>query len=266
MSKKIIDCFIFYNEIELLNYRLNVLNKVVDKFVIVEATHTFSGEKKQMYFKENENTFETFKEKIIHIVVDDLPYKSTTNNSGNAWFNEHCQRNSISLGINQINLDDEDIIIITDADEIPDPNTLLKIKNNEISVDINALELDLYYYNLNSKFIRKWNLSKIISYKKYKEISISCNDIRSLDVPSIKNGGWHLSYFGDAIFIKNKIEAFSHQELNNEYFKDISRIEKNIKSSTDLYDRSDQILTSVLLKDNNYLPIEYEKYLQKYYL
>ena len=75
MTIKIIDCFIFYNELELLTYRINILNDVVDYFVIVESTHTFIGKEKKLYFDENKNLFEKFKKKIIYIIVDDFPYK-----------------------------------------------------------------------------------------------------------------------------------------------------------------------------------------------
>jgi beta-1,4-mannosyl-glycoprotein beta-1,4-N-acetylglucosaminyltransferase len=266
IDKKIIDCFIFYNELDLLNYRLNILNNVVDYFIIVEATHTFTGRCKSLIYNENKHLFEKYQDKIILITVDDLPYKYPNINFSNneQWTNEHYQRNCIHNGLNKLILTDKDIIIISDLDEIPDPDTLLKIKKGDVDIEINILELDFYYYNLNSKFKNKWDLSKIISYKKYKELSISCNAIRGYSCLSIKNGGWHLSYFGDSTFIKNKIEAFSHQELNNDKFKNIENINKHIQNCSDLFDRYDCNITHISIKDNNYLPPEYEKYLHKF--
>ena len=70
MSKRIIDCFIFYNELDMLEYRLNVLNDVVDLFILVEATHTFVGNSKQLYYQENKERYQKFHNKIIHIIVD----------------------------------------------------------------------------------------------------------------------------------------------------------------------------------------------------
>jgi len=156
------------------------------------------------------------------------------------------------------------LLIISDLDEIPDPYTLNKIKRSEIIIDINILEMDLYYYNLNTKFKNKWPLCKILSYKKYKELNISCEDIRQKQCSVISKGGWHLSYFGDKYFIQNKINNFSHQELNVSDFTDLSNIEEKVKNSRDLYDRNFDI-EKIKIEDNIYLPIEYNKYLNKYY-
>jgi beta-1,4-mannosyl-glycoprotein beta-1,4-N-acetylglucosaminyltransferase len=266
MVLKIIDCFIFYNELELLTYRLNVLNPLVDYFVIVESTHTFTGKEKKLYYNENKNLFENFKEKIIHIVVDDLPYKYPNVNFDNReqWKNEYFQRNAISRGIDNIQLSNDDLIIVSDLDEIPDPSTLDNIKKGDIKVHINAFEMDMYYYNLNTKFNDKWYYSKIMSYKIYKENGIKCNDCRTFNVEIIKQSGWHLSYFGDSNFIKNKIIHFSHQELNTDNFTNISKIEERVKKSGDLYDRNEKI-ERIEIKNNRYLPPEYDKYLINYF-
>ena len=264
---KIIDCFIFYNELDLLTYRLNLLNNIVDYFIIVESTHTFVGKEKNLVFNENKHLFENFSTKIIHIIVDDLPYKYTNINIDTSlvWANEFFQRNAISRGINCVNdLSSSDVIIISDLDEIPDPNTLDKIVKGDIIVDINILGMDLYYYNLNTRFTSTWTLCKIISYKKYTELNINCNDIRNYQCSTILNGGWHLSYFGDKLFIQNKILNFSHQELNNSNFTDLEKIEERVKNSSDLYDRN-FTLEKIKIEDNKYLPPDYHKYLNKYY-
>jgi beta-1,4-mannosyl-glycoprotein beta-1,4-N-acetylglucosaminyltransferase len=264
---KIIDCFIFYNELDLLIYRFNLLNNIVDYFIIVESTHSFIGKKKNLVFNENKHLFEKFTNKIIHIIVDDFPYKYHNVNidSNDVWNNEFFQRNAISRGINYIkDLSQSDLIIISDLDEIPDPYTLDKIKKGSIIVDINKLEMDLYYYNLNTRFKSKWMLCKIISYKKYNELNISCNEIRNTDCSNISNGGWHLSYFGDKYFIQNKIKNFSHQELNIDEYTDLEKIEERIQNSKDAFDRNFDI-EKIKIEDNTYLPIDYSKYLNKYY-
>lgn len=264
---KLVDCFIFYNEIDLLTYRLNILNDVVDYFVIVESRHTFIGKEKSLTFNENKYLFEKFNDKIIHIIVDDFPFKYPNVNikKKDVWANENFQRDQIKRGIEQLELNDEDIISITDLDEIPNPDTLLKIKNKEISVDIHILQMDFYYYNLNSKLQYLWNHAKIIEFKTYKELSLSCNSIRHYNnCQVINNGGWHLSYFGDSKYIKNKIENFSHQEYNNDYYTNIEKIESRIKNCTDIYNRNDIQIIKIPIKDNTYLPPEYEKYLTKY--
>lgn len=160
---KIIDCFIFYNELDLLNYRLNILNNIVDYFIVVEATHKHNGKEKNLIYEENKNKFDSFKNKIIHIILDDFPYKfpNINNNNDEPLKNEIYQRNAIKLGIDKLILNDDDIIHISDLDEIPDPNILTKVKNNQINITINTLELDLYYYNLNSK-LNCISVSKLI--------------------------------------------------------------------------------------------------------
>jgi beta-1,4-mannosyl-glycoprotein beta-1,4-N-acetylglucosaminyltransferase len=262
---KIIDCFTFYNELDLLNYRLNILNEVVDYFIIVEATHTHIGNEKKLLYNENKHLFEKFQNKIIHIIVDDFPYKYQITNGKDQWVNENFQRNSIIRGLNQLKLEDQDIIIISDLDEIADPSTLQKIKNKEVSVTVNTLDMQLYYYNLNSKFDFNWRLCKIISYKKYKELNYTCEMIRQGSFPSILNGGWHLSYFGDSLFIKNKIEQFAHQEYNNNNYTDLNKIEDRVNNCSDLYDRNYNKLQKISVTNNTYLPPEYNVYLTKFY-
>jgi beta-1,4-mannosyl-glycoprotein beta-1,4-N-acetylglucosaminyltransferase len=274
-KNKIIDCFIFYNELELLKYRLNILYDIVDYFVIVESTHTFTGKEKNLIFSENKHFFEKFSDKIIHIIVSDFPHKyPTIKLDGEQWNNEKYQRNCIHLGIEKLNLQDNDLIIISDIDEILNPNTLFKIKNNEINVDINILEMDFYYYNLNSKINKKLDLVRILSYKTYKRLSFNCDQIRRLTCNQIRrlnncniiqNGGWHLSYFGDINFIKNKIEMFSHQEFNNDKFNNNEKISDHINKTTNLYNRKIEI-KKIAINDNNNLPYKYDEYLKQFIL
>ena len=264
---KIIDCFLFYNEIDMLNYRLNVLNEVVDYFVIVESKYTFSGKEKTLYFNENKHLFEKFQDKIIHLIVNDIPYKYPNINytKYEQWENEYHQRNTIPSAFTQISLNDEDAILISDVDEIFDPFILQKIKEGKIQFDCHCLEFDFYYYNLNSKISGKWKLSKIIAYYKYKELNLSCNDIRMSDRPIIENAGWHLSYFGNDTFIKNKIETFSHQELNLDIFTDLNKINERIQNHKDLFDRDNNVIQNIPITENDYLPVAYDIYLTKYY-
>jgi beta-1,4-mannosyl-glycoprotein beta-1,4-N-acetylglucosaminyltransferase len=267
-DKKVIDCFTFYNEIDLLTYRLNLLNNVVDYFIIVEATHTHTGKEKKLYFNENKHLFEKFNKKIIHIIVDDLPHKYSNVNiiNNDVWKNEIFQRNAIARGINCIKyLCNSDIIIISDLDEIPDPYTLNNIKESDKNFDITALEMDFYYYNLNTRFKDKWYKCKIISYEKYNELNITCNEIRMIERSAILNGGWHLSYFGDKHFIQNKIQNFAHQEFNNSNYTELSKIEERVRNFKDLYDRNVDI-EKIQVKDNKYLPFQYHKYLINYFI
>ena len=262
---KIVDCFIFYNELDLLNYRLHLLNKVVDYFVIVESTHTFTGKIKPMFLELN--NFSHFADKIVHVVVDDFPHKEPymSIEHGHQWNNERHQRNAIARGIARIpNLSPEDIIIIADLDEIPDPNTLTLIKQGDCKVDMNYLHMDFYYYNLNTKCDGVWNLCKILTYAKYTSSCKSCDQIRHEFVNPIYRGGWHMSYFGNSQFIQNKIQNFSHQELNVPHYTDLEKITERVKNGRDLYDRSCNV-THVPITKNEYLPPMYDVYLTNYY-
>jgi len=260
---KIIDCFIFYNEIDLLLYRLNILDTYVDHFIIVEANHTFVGKPKPSLYLENQDLFIKFKPKIIHILVD-MPYHHPTINFANReqWKNEAYQRNSIKKGIEQLSLDNEDILVISDVDEITHPDVLKQIKLNTLIIHDHLLEQDWYNYNLNTKMYKTWKKAKILNYKKYSTYA-SCEAIRSFKTENvIKNGGWHLSYFGDVYYIKNKLEHYSHVENNKASITDIKAIQKKITNQTDLV--TNIKIHSLHISDNENLPVDYEKYLTKF--
>lgn len=268
---KIIDCFTFYNEIDMLRYRLATLYDYVDYFVIVESTHTHVGKEKEMYF--NIEDFSMYKDKIVYVIVKDFQYiyPNIDFNKSEQWLNEKHQRNCIVRGLEQINLfnklDDDDILVISDLDEIIDRNILTIIRANNIKIEVNSLEQDFYYYNLNSRLQDKWYHAKILSYsalKKFQSNNLTLSDIRAMIFSYICNGGWHLSYFGDKYFIKNKIENFGHQELNNDNFTDLEKIEERKNNAKDLYARHNHDFVKISIADNKYLPHEYDKYLSKY--
>jgi beta-1,4-mannosyl-glycoprotein beta-1,4-N-acetylglucosaminyltransferase len=264
MSVKVVDCFIFYNEFDMLVYRLNVLYDVVDYFVVVESRHTFVGKEKPLFFAQHKAFFEKWKNKIVHVVVDDFPFKHPVNvHQGQQWQNEYFQRNAIARGISALSLDDCDVVIIADVDEIPDPQTLLKIKRGETTVSLNILEMDMYYYNLNTRFKSKWSLCKIIKFGLYKQMKKGCSELRNQHCSPILKGGWHLSYFGDAGFIQNKIKNFSHQEYNQDFYTNVQKIQDRVKNGKDLYDRNIE-MESVKLSENAYAPPSAELYLKKY--
>ena len=255
---KIIDCFLFYNELDLLKYRLNALNHVVDFFVLIEATNTYVGKEKELFFFKNKDSFEEFNKKIIHIIVDDLPFKNPDIQKGEQWKNEHFQRNCIDRGLNKLDLIDEDIIIIGDVDEIPDPETISKIKNKIIQIQLNKLEMDFYYYNLNTKLDEKWSNS-VITTKRMKQGNLPEN-LRGSYLPPLHKGGWHLSFFGDTEFIKNKLINFSHQEFNKESITSIENINEKVKNSADIFSRNGIGIKKIPIEENDYLPYKYEEY------
>ena len=258
---KIIDGFIFYNELQLLNYRLHLLYEVVDMFIIVESTHTFMGVPKPLFFKENDHLFTKFMSKIVHVVVNNMPHVPPNVTLGEQWHNEYHQRDCIQIGIRSLSLAPEDVILITDVDEIPDPRTLTLIKTGVIPVTFMMLGMDLYFYNLNHRLPYRWYHPKLISYQEYTRRNQLCSMLRNEDnLPCIANGGWHLSYFGSPSFIQNKIRMFSHQEFNYDEHTNVSVIEQRIASNRDLYNRgSDPVY--IPIRENTYLPVAYNVFL-----
>ena len=262
---KIIDCFTFYNELDLLLYRLTVLNDVVDHFILVESNHTHAGNKKILFYETNKHLFKRFHDKIIHIVVD-LPYMVPNINyaKNEQWLNENYQRNCINHGISKLLLNKNDLIIISDLDEIIDPCVALKCKNNLIEVkDGFKLSQDCYYYNLNTLHDEKWTQSKIVTYEMY--ITTTPQQIRtSHHLPILLKAGWHLSYFGDAQFIKNKLIEFGHQEFNNSLYTNEECIENAVKNNRDLFNRHYVAIHYKDITENSYLPPLYDKYLSQF--
>ena len=252
---KVIDCFIFYNELDMLEFRLEELNDFVDRFVIVESTKTFVGKEKSLIFEENSSRFEKYLHKITHVVENNMDNR-------NPWTNETTQRNAIDKGIKSLNLNENDIILISDVDEIPDTKTLSEFKKNGVN-QLLTLRQEMYYYNLTCKFNGVWHFPKAIDYLTYK-IYGSPQKIRMSQGKIIYNGGWHFSYFGDADFIKNKINNFSHQEYNSNEFTNKEHIEEVIKNGKDLFKREKDNITYTIVKpdENPYLPKNYKKLLK----
>jgi beta-1,4-mannosyl-glycoprotein beta-1,4-N-acetylglucosaminyltransferase len=255
-----IDCFIFYNELELLTYRFHLLNEVVDYFILVESTHAFIGTPKKLVYQENKHLFDAWNHKIIHIVVEDFPHVQPVKKE-NVWNNEIFQRNAISRGISSIPLHDSDIILISDVDEIPDPRTLRTVQ--EVT-GVQSLHMDMYYYNLNTKLKTPWTKSKMLSYRTYRELKSSCDALRNMKGPLLFKGGWHLSYFGDDSFISDKIQHFSHQELNKYKYTNEQNIRHRVQHQLDLFGRRIPI-QKISISKNDYLPPDYALFLTKYH-
>ena len=132
------DCFTFFNELELLYIRLNELSGVVDKFVLVESDRTHSNLSKPLYYENNKHLFRNFWDKIIHVVVTDMPQDQ------NSWFRENHQRRCISRGLQSCQPDD--IIMVSDMDEIP---RATKVSEYKASDGLKVFEQQIFYYFLN---------------------------------------------------------------------------------------------------------------------
>jgi len=213
----IIDCFTFFNELDLLEIRLNELGDTVDKFVIVEAELTQSLIPKPLYFEENKRRYEKFLDKIVHIkMTKDL----CPDNGNNLWNMENMQRNQISRGIHLCGPEDNTIILISDLDEIPRakmvqelPNIFAKMEYKIVSFEMDFLA---YFLNLRAKN-RKWIGTVAYQYSAFPRISPQEFRFAKDNLPLINNSGWHFSWLGGYKKIYEKtqscIEPFDKSKL-----------------------------------------------------
>ena len=255
---KIFDCFMFYDEELLLDIRLNILDKYVDFFVIVESKYFHNGKKRKLKF--DINKFQKFKDKIIYIIHKNEPpeiAKLSDKDSEdiksyklivNAHLRENDQRNHISKGLTDA--DDNDLILVSDVDEIPNFNyiNLSKVKNKII-----MFEQEIFYYKFNrylpnftwygTKACKKKNLIspqwlRNIKNKRFPfwRIDTFFSKNKYINKIFIKNGGWHFSNIKNANDIELKLKSYLHhrdyesEELGN------SKINEFIKNNETIYD------------------------------
>lgn len=250
---KIYDCSIFRNELDLLEIRLKELYDHVDHFVIAEATHTFQGEPKELVLKNNWDRFSKWHEKMIYVVVDDMP------NDKNAWANEHHQRNSILLGIEDAA--DDDIIIIGDSDEILRSTVIDDMRQN--SRDIYGFRTPYFNFKFNYMLVDDpesycvW----IVAGKK-KIINLPENlrstrfQLNSLGyehddgrIKIYEHAGWHFTYLGDNEWITTKLKSFSHTELNKPEVLNKINVEEMITKGVGFNPLDPRPFVKVLLDD-----------------
>ena len=233
----VFDCIPFFNEIDILKLRLNILSPYVDKFIIEEATVTFSGEKKELCFDKNREKFKEFLDKIVYIVVGDTPVSITTHER------DYYQKNKLLDALKKESAGDEDIIIFGDVDEIPDPKALTTLKKSFDRNKVYHFAQRNFYGFLNMEEVsgsllsitgdfpnipadkRKWLGTKATSMQNIpKEGIVRLRDIiKATDERSVRidNGGWHFSYMGGehetnpAKRIGVKVQAAAHQEYND---------------------------------------------------
>ena len=231
---KIIDCFLYNNEELILDIRINTLDKYVDKFVIIESKFDHQGNKKKLNF--DINNFKKFRDKIKYLVIEEFP-KGMTN-----WDRENYQRNYIANGIKD--LDEDDYIIISDVDEIPNLNKIKDLNKHKFTV----FEQKLFYYKLNlqnetnpfwfgSKICKKKYLKSPQWLRDQKVKKYSFWKFKMIRWNIIKSGGWHFSFLMNADQIKLKLGSYAHAEFNNHNFNDLKKIDYSIKNNIDLFDR-----------------------------
>ncbi len=249
------DSFQFFNELDILKLRMNVLNDVVDYFVISESTVTFSGDPKPLYYNENKEMFKEFEHKIIHNIVDDTPMDC------NAFMRDHHQKCAVARGLKDCKPDD--IIIFSDVDEIPNPDTLKELLPKVEDGKIYMLAQRLFYCYLDMEEVsgnllsvtgefddvekKQWLGTKVCRYSVLD--SYTTEELRNKEQKAIgvrvPNGGWHFSYMGGgkkqstADRVKYKIKSAAHQEYNNRHI--LWNVRKNIKNMQDIFGRDSKL-------------------------
>jgi len=257
-GRKVFDCFSFYNELDMLDIRLNVLDEVVDFFVIVESSRTFTGRPKALYFKENKTKYKKFLHKIRHIVVDDSEFNKTTE----VWQREFDQKNAVFRGL--FDCSDDDYVIVSDVDEIINPEVILSFVTKGTN-SIGIVKQTCYYYYLNCRSSEIINVARIAKFKRIK----SPQQIRAYPKFSkhssikfvrnifkwigsirkrfslilgfyeiIEDGGWHFTYLKSPNQIRDKIKDFSHTEYDYEEYTSLKSIKSRIKELEDPFDRN----------------------------
>lgn len=223
------DCFVFFNELELLKVRFEELYDKVDHFVLVEATQTFCGDRKPLYFAENAEQFAQYKDKIIHVVVESFPAPATDIEHEGWWVRHEFQLNAALRGLT--NCRDDDIILISDLDEIPHRRSIDEIrkffdthgyyyKNYRRNQSSDAilkrenrfvceLHMRLLLFYLNCESWHGWNGAvKAAPYwlvRKRSPWNIKLLHTYDRDLYKIYNAGWHFHSMGGYARILEKL-------------------------------------------------------------
>ena len=235
----IYDCFQYFNEDHIVDLRMNILDKFVDYFVISESTKTHQGKDKKINF--DLKNFSKFKKKIIFIIADYREKINFENHKGGESLVEQHQRNALINGLK--NAASEDLIILSDSDEIPDLEKLSQINNKKKFI---AFSQKMFMYKLNLQNLDESNwIGSKITKKKYVK---SMQDLRNLKFKNypfwrvdkynqqIISGGWHFSYLQTPNQILEKIKSFSHGEYNDKSLN-IENIEEKILKNEDIFSR-----------------------------
>jgi len=257
---KIYDCIIYCGEDLLLNLRFETLYNQIDKFIIIEANKYFNGNPKPKFF--DHKKFHKYSNKIEYYYIENLPKYN-----GNNLEYEIFIKNQIAIGLK--NLDDEDIVLISDADEIPN------LKNDKFKNYDSAVFLQkMYYYKFNInvyeglKFKNKIACTRSCKFKFFKSFQ-QMREFRVKNIPwwrfdqKIKryveeDGGWHFSFLMNSMDIKSKLSRFEHEikhlKKEDEYIlsdlMNIKRIENNIINLKDPYDRDHIKLKKVKIDES----------------
>ena len=240
---KIYDAFTFFNELDILDIRLNELKDIIDQTILVECEETHSGNPKPLYFQDNKERYKDFN--ITHLVSPKIV-------THDPWVRERAQRDFILHGL--VDAEDDDLIIVTDVDEIPNKRSIPFTFPGD---NVLSFDMDFYYYYFNNFSISSnWIEGKIATVKKAKEISPCAMRYSFWGKPHSesniipKERGWHFSFVGDVNHIIQKIESFAHQEYNTKEIKEFA--ESRILEGKDVFGREDSQFE--IIENNKALP------------
>ena len=233
---KVIDSFIFFNEIELLKIRLDLLYDSVDHFVICESDTTFTGKPKELNFLRMQHEFTPWLDKIIYTV-----HRAAGAAAASAWDVEVAQRNHIASEL--LKFDDDDVAMLTDVDEIWDPEVVAPLARHPGLPGGVRLLMKFHYFYLNCRGVGPANTQWLYPFCARISTIRSNPDLHQLrtsgEMPALNHAGWHFSYLGGAQKFVEKLDAFSHQELNTEEFRNLARIESSMRLGKDPFGRPD---------------------------
>lgn len=233
------DCFMFWNEYDLLEIRLNELKDVVDHHLIVEGRESLTGQPKETMLNLDDLRFAPFKHKIIHVPVD-YPMKDV-------WGRERWQRDIIPGLLEQFKARLNDAVILTDADEIPNAES---VRHYDPEKGIQRLGMQTFYYFLNGNLHDEWTLSRIMPLHVMKKLGGT--NARYIEVPHVlRPDGWHFSYQGGVAAIQKKLENWSHQEYNRPEIKDSIHISQAMLTGDDVLNRKGDARVKV-----EYVPLD----------
>lgn len=214
----IYDCFTLFNELDLLEIRLSILDEHVDMFVLCESVETFSGKPKPLYYEENKERFAKWNHKMLHLVT---PHIETENAFERHYLCYETMEKALASYCKS-----EDVVYFSDLDEIWKPQ--------QVDDEIHSLKQQNRCYYLNMRSSEEW-VGTLVS--KFKNIEPGYNKkYRSVKPNILKDGGWHFTNIGGPDQIRRKLEAYDHTEFNREDIK--SNIELSVELGQDYVGRS----------------------------
>lgn len=246
---KVIDAILFCGELDMLELRLNELNPVVDAFCIVEAPEMHGSSKKRtpsLIDRWDEPWLKPFFPKIYYNALSGLVPEYTDGTSG--WARENFHRNSLMAPVLDASTSPDDIVIVSDADEIPRARAIQRYLREKPD-GIALLRLDHYFYNVNC-YAGVWMRSSIGTLRDYEAMGGfqaprgHLGDVIERQVMALGNAGWHFSSFFDVPRLREKLQNFAHSfeigpllELSDAELTDLIRRRVNIFSGAELAKR-----------------------------